>query len=223
MKRIVLGSASPRRRELLRLMGIEFDVVASGEEERYHNVLPQDIVKELALAKAENVARILSERALTKAAKCHAPTMVTGGQSAVEAVFVPDSRVIIGADTVVVRDGKILGKPRDEAEAVVMLQGLQGRPHEVYTGVVLLECDDGGMHVRASHAEETKVFVRGMDEEEIRGYVSTGEAMDKAGAYGIQGRFAVYIDRIEGDYYNVVGLPVSYLYRQLKSLGFLAG
>lgn len=222
MKRVILGSASPRRRELLQLMGITFDVVVSGEEECYHGVLPQDIVKELALAKAESVARILNVKALGKAAKNHVPAR-GDGQSVAGAAFMPEPCVIIGADTIVVRDGKILGKPKDEEEAVAMLQSLQGRAHEVYTGVALLEYADGGMHVRASHAEETRVFVNEMDAEEIRGYVSTGEAMDKAGAYGIQGRFAVYIDRVEGDYYNVVGLPVSYLYRQLKRLGCLAG
>ena len=99
-----------------------------------------------------------------------------------------------------------------------MIKSLQGRTHEVYTGVALLECSDKGVYVRANHAEETKVFVHEMEDWEIREYISSGEAMDKAGAYGIQGRFATYIDRIEGDYYNVVGLPVAYLYQQLKEV-----
>ena len=106
--------------------------------------------------------------------------------------------LVIGADTVVVLDGKILGKPKDEADAFQMLSALQGRAHQVYTGVAMLDA---------------------MTEAEIRRYIDTGEPMDKAGSYGIQGKFAPFIDRIEGDYYNVVGLPVAYVYQTFKELG----
>lgn len=206
MKRIILGSASPRRRELLQLMGLEFEVLASEAEEHYQSVLPQDIVKELALMKAQNVAELLAAGYKTgTSAGCFA-----AGRTSEE----EQTCVIIGADTIVVRDGQILGKPKDQEEAFEMLKSLQGRAHEVYTGVALLE---RGV-VKANHAEETKVFVHEMEDWEIREYISTGEPMDKAGAYGIQGRFATYIDRIEGDYYNVVGLPIAYLYQQLKEV-----
>ncbi len=196
MKRIILGSASPRRRELLQLMGVKFEVLASEAEEHYHSILPPDIVKELALMKAQNVSELLLKQASWKEDIC----------------------VVIGADTIVVKDGQIMGKPKSQEDAFEMIKSLQGRTHEVYTGVALLECSDKGVYVRANHAEETKVFVHEMEDWEIREYISSGEAMDKAGAYGIQGRFATYIDRIEGDYYNVVGLPVAYLYQQLKEV-----
>lgn len=196
MKRIILGSASPRRRELLQLMGVKFEVLASEAEEHYHSILPPDIVKELALMKAQNVSELLLKQASWKEDIC----------------------VVIGADTIVVKDGQIMGKPKSQEDAFEMIKSLQGRTHEVYTGVALLECSDKGVYVRANHAEETKVFVHEMEDWEILEYISSGEAMDKAGAYGIQGRFATYIDRIEGDYYNVVGLPVAYLYQQLKEV-----
>lgn len=210
MKQIILGSASPRRRELLQLMGIEFEVLASDAEECYQSSVPQDIVKELALVKARNVAELLERRCL------ETKMMAARGREDAKMSCVLKPYIVIGADTIVVQDGKILGKPKDEADAFSMLKSLQGREHEVYTGVALLECDVEGVHVRANHAEGTKVFVHEMEEKEIRGYIATKEPMDKAGAYGIQGRFAAYIDRIEGDYYNVVGLPLAYLYRQLK-------
>ncbi len=191
-KRVILGSASPRRRELLAQIGINFDVLVSGGEERYTSTEPEEIVKELALAKAENVSAVLEEKA---------------------------SCLVIGADTIVVLDGEILGKPKDEEDAFRMLKSLQGRAHQVYTGTALLDYDTEGMKNVTRHAERTEVFVHAMTDAEIRQYISTGEPMDKAGGYGIQGRFAAYIDRIEGDYYNVVGLPVAYLYQQLKILG----
>ena len=99
-----------------------------------------------------------------------------------------------------------------------MLKSLQGRMHQVYTGVAVLDFDGNGKRHTISHAEETKVYVHEMTDEEIRRYIAAGESMDKAGAYGVQGRFAAYIDRIEGDYYNVVGLPVAYLYHAVKEL-----
>ena len=197
MKRIVLASASPRRKELLEQIGIEFEIAVSKGEEKYKSTVPEEIVKELALGKAENVA----------------VDLVNARRDFVNA---RRDLVIIGADTIVVQDGEILGKPEDEEHAFRMLQSLRGREHQVYTGVALLEYTEDGTKRVVSHAEETKVFVHAMEDEEIRRYISTGEPMDKAGAYGIQGRFAAYIDRIEGDYYNVVGLPVAYLYQQLK-------
>ncbi len=192
-KRIILGSASPRRKELLSQIGVEFEVMVSEKEERYESTAPDEIVKELALMKAGNV---LSE------AK-------------------GEDLVVIGADTVVVLDGRILGKPRDGEEAKAMLRDLRGREHQVFTGVAVIFREEGEEARTENYSVRTRVFVHAMTEEEIEAYVETGEPLDKAGAYGIQGRFAAYIDRIEGDYYNVVGLPVSRLYQTLKEAGAL--
>lgn len=192
MKTIILGSASPRRRELLAQIGVDFTVRVSRKEEIYHSTVPEEIVKELALMKAENVA---------------------------EELRADRDMIVLSADTIVVLDDAILGKPKDEEEAFRMIHSLQGRSHEVYTGVAVLDFGKEGKKNVVNHAVGTKVFVHAMSDEEIRGYIATGEPMDKAGGYGIQGRFAPYIDRIEGDYYNVVGLPVSYVYQVLKGLG----
>ena len=206
-KRIILGSASPRRRELLEQIGISFEVRDSDKEEVYHSLIPEEIVKELALSKAENVADDLREK-----------------QEQVKQISFDKKNnvlldtIVIGADTIVVSDGSILGKPKDEADAVRMIRSLQGRSHKVYTGVAILDYDDEGKRKSVVHTVETEVFVNPMSDEEIREYAATGEPLDKAGAYGIQGRFAAYIERIDGDYYNVVGLPVSYVYRQLKEI-----
>lgn len=194
-KKIILASASPRRRELLAQIGLEFEVNVSNKEEVYTSTQPQKIVEELALMKAENVASDLE----AEAGKLK-------------------ETIVIGADTIVVRDGEILGKPKDEENAYEILQSLQGRAHEVYTGVAILSYNNAGEKEVINHAVGTKVHVHAMSEEEIRAYIATGDPMDKAGAYGIQGSFAAYIDGIEGDYYNVVGLPVSYVYQQLKIL-----
>ena len=199
-KTIILGSASPRRRELLAQIGADFEVRVSNKEEIYHSTVPEEIVKELALMKAENVAEELVEENPAGAVK---------------------STVVIGADTIVVLDGKILGKPADEADAVQMLSSLQGRRHDVYTGVAVLDYDENGEKRVYNYPVGTAVYVNEMTEEEIRAYVETKDPLDKAGAYGIQGRFAAHIDRIEGDYYNVVGLPVSRVYRTLRELGAL--
>ena len=201
-KKIILGSASPRRRELLSQIGIEFTVRVSDKEEVYHSEMPEEIVKELALMKAENIA----EEIRTDREKA-------GGEDA--------EYVIIGADTVVVLDQKILGKPADEDDAFRMLRSLRGRAHEVYTGVAVLCCGGGQGQITRCHAVRTEVYVHDMADDEIRGYIATGEPADKAGGYGIQGAFAKYIDRIDGDYYNVVGLPVSYVYQTLKEMGAL--
>lgn len=186
MRKMILTSASPRRRELLTQAGFSFEVKVSDADEIITEKEPDKIVKELALVKACAVAA--SE---TKA-------------------------LIIGADTIVTVDGKILGKPRDAEEAFSMLSMLQGRTHQVYTGVALITKEEG---LQKSHvfSEKTDVHMYPMTEQEIREYIATGEPLDKAGAYGIQGRAAVYIRKIEGDYNNVVGLPISRLYQELKS------
>lgn len=210
-KRIILGSASLRRRELLEQIGIEFEIVVSDAREHYKSTRPEEIVRELALMKAEHVAKEVERREKERAEQASIPRLETGEVHLCNVV-------ILGADTIVVRDGQILGKPSDEEEAFSMLKSLQGRMHQVYTGVAVLNFDGSGSLRTISHAEETKVYVHEMTDEEIRRYIAAGESMDKAGAYGVQGRFAAYIDRIEGDYYNVVGLPVAYLYHTVKEL-----
>ena len=186
MIKMILASASPRRRELLTQAGFSFEVKVSDADEIITEKEPDKIVKELALVKACAVAASETEA------------------------------LIIGADTIVTVDGKILGKPRDAEEAFSMLSMLQGRTHQVYTGVALITKEEG---LQKSHvfSEKTDVHMYPMTEQEIREYIATGEPLDKAGAYGIQGRAAVYIRKIEGDYNNVVGLPISRLYQELKS------
>lgn len=126
--------------------------------------------------------------------------------------------IVLGSDTIVSLDGKILGKPADEEEASRMLRLLAGRTHEVYTGVALLTRQNGELREKVFY-EKAQVEMYPMSEEEIRSYIATGEPMDKAGAYGIQGRAAIYIKGIAGDYHTVVGLPVARVYQELKDWG----
>lgn len=194
--RVILASASPRRRELLEQIGIDFLVKVSKAQEITHATSPDRVVEELSATKARAVyASIVEEQ-----------------ESACGEEF-----LVIGADTVVSCDGRIFGKPVCEAHAKEMLTTLQGRDHEVYTGVTL--CVGNGREMpRVEHSfhECTRVTFFPMTEEEIEGYVRTGDCKDKAGAYGIQGFCARYIAGIEGDYNNVVGLPVGRLYQEMK-------
>lgn len=185
MRPVVLASGSPRRRELLGQMGIEdFEVLpAQGEETAPEGLAPDALVARLALQKAREVAALRPEA------------------------------TVIGADTVVALDGRVLGKPSDEEEAREMLSALSGRRHQVYTGMAVLSGGQVFTHVECTHVE-----FRPLTAEEIAAYVATGESMDKAGAYGIQGRACVFIRGIQGDYYNVVGLPVCALHELLAQL-----
>ena len=196
MSGIVLASASPRRRELLSQAGFEFEVIPSKGEEIITKEHPAEVVEELSLQKAREVAeRILS-----------------GSEE------IRDFSVVIGADTVVAANHRILGKPADRDDARRMITELQGNVHQVYTGVTLIVKDpDGGLRAATFH-ECTDVDVCGMTMEEIEDYISTREPYDKAGAYGIQGSFGIYIRAIRGCYYNVVGLPISRLYHELQKL-----
>lgn len=202
MSQIVLASGSPRRKELLEQMGLEFEICPAKGEEVITKTLPQEVVEELSRQKAEEVAAgILFYNE-------NHPELTS-----------PQDILVIGADTVVACDGKILGKPKDTADAKQMLSLLSGRTHSVYTGVTLVFIDKSGRTGEHSFYEKTDVTMYPMSEAEIEGYIATGEPMDKAGAYGIQGRCAIYIKEIAGDYYNVVGLPVGRLYQELKALG----
>lgn len=190
MKKIILASASPRRRELMMQAGYEFEVQVSHKEETYSSETPDEIVKELALLKARDIAE----------------------QNAVKDL------VVIGADTVVAYQGAILGKPKSKEEAFAMIQSFQGDKHQVYTGVAVLSYDAEGNETVVNHAVKTDVYVNAMTDEEILKYIENDNVMDKAGSYGIQSGFAIHIEKIEGDYFNVVGLPISYIYNVLKDI-----
>lgn len=191
-KKIILASGSPRRRELLTQIGLDFEVVVSETEEKITSTEPAKVVEELSAQKAAAVWEKLAQ----------------------------NRNIVIGADTVVACDGKILGKPMDTENAACMLRMLQGRAHEVYTGVTILYEEDGVKKALTFH-EKTTVHFCPMTEEQIREYVATGDPMDKAGSYGIQGICARYIRGIEGDYNNVVGLPAGRVYQELHGLGLV--
>lgn len=190
--KIILASASPRRRELLQQIGLPFEVCVTDAKEETFSSNPAEVVEQLSLRKAQAAA---SRR---------------GAESAEG-----EPELIIGADTIVACDGRILGKPGDKEEAVCMLKMLQGRKHQVYTGVTLLFRGEEENKIVFHEASTVEFYP--MTEREIREYVDTGEPMDKAGAYGIQGICARYIRGIEGDYNNIVGLPVGKLYQNLKN------
>lgn len=301
--RIILASASPRRKELLEQIGLHFEVVTSCVEERVSSVRPDKVVEELSCQKAEAVGEMLCREmdgsdkeqfsqmmdaaseeqscqgtdasgekqcckktdASDEKQSCQKMNVAGEGQScqkmdaadekkpcqgknaadeelpcqgtdaasekqfcqkmdaASEGQICPgvdvtkEALLIIGADTVVALDGAILGKPLDGEEAFKMLEHLQGREHQVYTGVTLLYRPVGAAEwIRKCFHEQTRVHFYPMTEKEIAEYVSTGDPLDKAGAYGIQGFCARYVRKIEGDYNNVVGLPVGRLYQEIK-------
>lgn len=200
--RMILASASPRRKELLKQIGLPFEVMTSHVEEQISSVGPGQVVEELSCQKAEAVAEKLSRSE---------PVCPESGRE--------ETLLVIGADTVVALDGAILGKPADREEAAAMLERLQGREHEVYTGVALFYREAGSSKwTRKCFHERSRVHFFPMTKAEISEYVNTGDPMDKAGAYGIQGFCARYISGIEGDYNNVVGLPAGRLYQEIKEL-----
>lgn len=189
MKQIVLASQSPRRRELMELIGFPFSVKVSDAEEMSTSHDPAAVTEELSWQKAQAVAAELADL---------------------------EEIIVIGADTVVSVEGQILGKPASKDEARIMIQMMQGRDHMVYTGVTILDRSTVHGDRCETFSEGTRVTVAPMLEEEIESYINTEEPYDKAGAYGIQGSFAKFIQGIQGDYYNVMGLPVHRLYEKLK-------
>ncbi len=184
--RIVLASASPRRREILAQAGLTFEILPSKKEEVITKIKPEQVVMELSAQKAVDIFEQLDK-----------------GQKP----------LVIGSDTIVAYGDEILGKPKDEADAFRMLKKLQGNRHQVYTGVTIVTAQE-----QVTFFECTNVNVYPMNDDEIRAYIATGEPMDKAGAYGIQGRFARYVRGIEGDYLNVVGLPLARLCHELEKV-----
>ena len=192
MSKIILASASPRRKELLAKAGISFTVIPAAGEEKRTSENPGEALQQLARDKAEWVAQSLAE--------CEEGTLV------------------IGSDTIVVFENRILGKPKDRRDAAETLEKLQGNTHQVYTGVTVLE-RKAGKWVEHTFFESTDVTFYPVSREEIQDYIATGEPMDKAGSYGIQGLFGIYVKGICGDYNNVVGLPVARLFHEMKKSG----
>ena len=190
MKKIILASASPRRRELLTQIGLAFTVMPSDIEENPTSALPQDMVIELSKAKGRDVWE--------KIGQC-------------------DDSLVISADTVVSIEGEVLGKPKDEEDAVRMLGLLSGKEHQVYTGVTMIWMNEEGKREEYSFYVCTGVLMYPISRAEILEYVAGGEPMDKAGSYGIQGRVAAYIKSVRGEYSNIVGLPVGRLYQEMKA------
>ena len=178
---LILASQSPRRKELLGLLNIPFTIQVSQADETMDP--RQD--------PAVSVAEVSRRKAL--------------------ALCAPETSVVIAADTIVVCDGEILGKPKDQQDAVRMLNMLSGRSHQVMTGMTLLHKGKA-----CSHTEITEVVFRPLDDQEIRRYVASGDPMDKAGSYGIQSGGALFVETIHGDYYNVMGLPICRLTQILK-------
>lgn len=207
--RYILASASPRRKELLKKTGISFEIIPSSIEERITKTIPSEIVMELA----EQKARAVYE------------SLLSSGSASLIA-DVPESRLcgaedgdltVIGADTIVVYRGEILGKPADKSEAYDMLSLLSDRPHQVYTGVSLIIRKHGKISVRTFY-EKTDVTFYPIHKDDLHIYIESGDPLDKAGAYGIQGDFAIHVKEIRGDYNNVVGLPIGRLYQELQQI-----
>ena len=192
-KKIVLGSASPRRRELLQQIGMEFTIITSDCDEHITKTIPAEVVQELSLMKAQDVFNKLQNKA---------------------------DVLVIGADTIVALEGEILGKPHSKENAISMLNHLQGKTHQVYTSVSFV-WEENGEILAHTFFECTEVEVLPMTKEEIAYYVNLDTCMDKAGAYGIQNEFACYVKGIKGDYNNVVGLPIGRVYQELKQLSLL--
>lgn len=191
--KIILASGSPRRKELLLQIGIVPEIIVSHVEEKITSDVPAEVVMSLAEQKAVDVAKEM-----------------------------PEGTVILGSDTVVAADGKILGKPKSHEEAYEMIRRLAGRSHQVYTGVCLVKKGtEGEADTVVSFYDETDVNVSPMTEKEIWEYADSEEPMDKAGSYAVQGFFARYIDGLKGSYANVMGLPVHLVYQELKKLGAL--
>ncbi len=187
MKKIILASNSPRRKELLENLGVEFEVVPDDTPEpKFFGLSPADTVMQLAKFKGENVTAKIAPN---------------------------DDIIVISADTVVAAEDKILGKPKTNEEAALMLKLLSGSCHSVYTGVCIIESSSKKSVI---FYEKTQVYFKSLDINEIKDYINTGEPMDKAGAYGIQNLGSLFVEKICGDYFNVVGLPLCALARSMK-------
>ncbi len=198
--KIVLASASPRRKELLEKIGLEFDICPSDKDEVVTSTVPSEVCVELSKQKALDVASSIKTYNETH------PEITS-----------PRDIMVIGADTIVFCNGEILGKPADEADAKRMIRMLSDNTHEVYTGVTIVFIYKDGRAGEYSFYETTKVTCYPITDKDIDEYIVSGEPMDKAGAYGIQGAFLKHVKKIDGEYNNVVGLPIARLYQEIKS------
>lgn len=200
--KIILASQSPRRCELMKQAGFDFEVIKSDIAESIDSTTPSTVVEELSLRKADDVFnKLFSHIDLSLMA------------------YNDLSLLVIGSDTIVSKDNIIMGKPKSKEEAFSMLYSIQNNTHQVYTGVTLLVYDFNSQK-RSVHSfhECTNVTLYSMSDCEINEYISSGDCYDKAGGYGIQGQFAIHIKSIQGDYNNVVGLPIARLYQKIKNL-----
>lgn len=185
--KLILASASPRRKELLAKTGLAFDIIPAKGEETMTKTIPVEVVMELSQQKAGEIAEKQTE-------DC----------------------IIIGADTIVAKGETIMGKPKNAQDAYHMLDMISDDCHQVYTGVTIIRT--GAKTEMITFAEKTDVYLYPISEKDIKAYIESGDPMDKAGAYGIQGDFAIHVKGIEGDYYNVVGLPIGRVYQELKKM-----
>lgn len=200
MKRLILASGSPRRREIMASHGHEFIIIKAEGDEYSDAAFPGQYVSDLSRDKGMEVLGKVKDK-------------LPEGFDADDCIY------ILSADTVVAVDNDILGKPENRADAIKMIKRIADRSHSVYTGVTIVRLSGGEEKVHTFY-DETKVFVKHLTDAEIEAYVDLGECMDKAGAYAIQGGFGPYIDHIEGDYTNVVGLPYEKVYDALKELDY---
>lgn len=190
-KKIILASGSPRRRELIKLLGIPFECVSVEADESTTQIIPHKAVEEIASKKA---------------------------RAALALCKLEDDEIIIGADTIVVFEGKLLGKPRDDRDAMKMLTELSGNSHQVYTGVCIIYRSAEGEIKEIAFAEKTQVDFEEISQEEIKRYIATGNHKDKAGSYAIQDEFSVHVKGISGDYNNVVGFPIARIYKEIRNI-----
>lgn len=198
MYRIILASESPRRKEIMEQMDITYETMPSNVKEEAEENSPEKLVEALAIVKARDVVNRLRS--------------------------VKEDLIIIGADTMVFHQGNALGKPKDREDAIKMLNALSNDTHEVYTGVCIIirrhsQDNDNVLDDQIAFSVCTQVVVQPLTSEQVEDYVDSGEPLDKAGAYAIQGKFGIYIKEIHGDYYNVVGFPIAKIYEKLLTYG----
>ena len=192
--RLILASGSERRRQLMDMCGYDYEIIVSSADENIEQCEPRKYVETLALKKAGDVfERVKAEN---------------------EAAGKNEKTAVIGSDTVVVLDGKIIGKPKDKKDAARIISTISGRTHKVYTGLAVITDDNVQLDCSI-----TGVKVKKMTDEEITKYVDTGESLDKAGAYGLQGPFGMFVESIEGNYFTIIGMPLPMLYAMLKNIG----
>ena len=211
---IILASGSPRRRELLHQVGLDFTVLVTDADESINITEPSKVVEELSYRKAKAAVECYLSSEDSSAKGMNREEVPSSSATDIKREGV----LVVSADTVVALDEKIIGKPKDKEDALGILMNLSGRTHDVYTGVSCIYIVDGKIVSEERFSERTGVTMYPFDEDEALDYIASGEPMDKAGAYGIQGIGARLVEKIEGDYNNVVGFPLSAFLRRGKSI-----